>query len=389
MPEQKRKRPTIPETTKLELWARAAGRCEFRGCNKLLYKDELTQKRSNLAIISHIVSFSPDGPRGDPVRSIALEKDPRNLILTCRDHGKIVDDKAREHEYPEELLLEFKQEHEQRVRLLTGITEDAQTHVLLLQACIDGRDFAIDGKAAFQAILPKYPAEEAALIISLTGVAVPTDAEGFFPVAARAIAEQTRDILRPRADDRRIKHLSVFALAPIPLLVHFGHLLGDINHVDLYQRHRGDQGWAWKDEEAAEEFYEVVEPTLADEGANPIALLLSLSGPIDRDQVAAVLGPDALVHEIRATSPGLDCLPSRARLEVFGYEARKLLTHLREVYCQERIVHVFAAVPAPVAIEFGRSIRAYDPAFVIYEHRKGNRSYFPALDVNPRPGKAL
>ncbi len=38
-------------------------------------------------------------------------------MLTCRDHGKIIDDKGREEEYPEELLLEFKREHERRVRI--------------------------------------------------------------------------------------------------------------------------------------------------------------------------------------------------------------------------------------------------------------------------------
>src|SRR5947207_2633788 len=104
-------RPTIPEQIQRELWARAAGRCEFRGCNKLLYKDGLTQKRSNLAVISHIVAFSPDGPRGDSIRSQQLEKNINNLMLTCRDHGKIIDDKEREMEYPEQLLIEFKREH--------------------------------------------------------------------------------------------------------------------------------------------------------------------------------------------------------------------------------------------------------------------------------------
>jgi hypothetical protein len=90
-----------------------------------LYKDGLTQKRSNLAITSHIVAFSPDGPRGDPYRSKQLEKAMANLMLTCRDHGKIIDDKTREDDYPEHLLLEFKREHEQRIRLLTESREDA------------------------------------------------------------------------------------------------------------------------------------------------------------------------------------------------------------------------------------------------------------------------
>src|SRR5438270_7084309 len=173
-------RPTIPEQIQRELWARAAGRCEFRGCNKLLYKDSLTQKRANLAVISHIVAYSLDGPRGDVVRSQQLEKDISNLMLTCRDHGKINDDKAREVEYPEELLSECKREHELRIRMLTEAKEDAQTDVLILQVPIDKHPIAIDHTSVFRAILPKYPAEETPTIIDLSGIAIETSSEGFF-----------------------------------------------------------------------------------------------------------------------------------------------------------------------------------------------------------------
>jgi len=131
---RKKGRPSIAQGVQNELWARAAGRCEFRGCNELLYVDDLTKQRSNLATIAHIVAYSPEGPRGDPVRSEELQVDVRNLMLTCRVHGKVIDDRDEEAAYPESLLLEFKQEHESRICMLTGITEDAQTHVLLVQA---------------------------------------------------------------------------------------------------------------------------------------------------------------------------------------------------------------------------------------------------------------
>jgi hypothetical protein len=386
--ETRRNRPSIPAQTQRELWARAAGRCQFRGCNELVYQDGLTQQRSNLATIAHIVSFSPDGPRGDPTRSGLLEKDIRNLMLTCRDHGKLVDDKALETEYPEELLLAFKREHEQRVRMLTGITEDAQTHVLLLQASIDARDFEIDERAAFRAILPRYPAEERAHVIDLTGARASTSAEGFFPLTSQSIRDQTREFLRRRTGGGRVRNLAVFALAPIPLLVDFGHELGDIEHVELYQRHRQEQDWAWRTEdegdEAAAGFYDVIEPQLADDGQLPIAVLLSLSAPVKRDQVMATLGSSPLVYEIRAGAPGLDFLRSRHRLEVFGYEVRRLLAEVRQAHGQERAVHLFAAVPAPAAIEFGRSIRGYDPPFVAYEYRKADRTYVPVHTIDPR-----
>ena len=43
--EKKMRRPTIPQDIKRELWIKAGGRCEFRGCNKYLYKDGVTKQR--------------------------------------------------------------------------------------------------------------------------------------------------------------------------------------------------------------------------------------------------------------------------------------------------------------------------------------------------------
>jgi hypothetical protein len=101
--------------------------------------------------------------------------------------------------------------------------------------------------------------------------------------------------------------------------------------------------------------------------------------------VTAVLGPRPLVYEVRAGAPGLDFLRSRHRLEVFGYEVRKLLADVRQEHGQERTVHLFAAAPAPAAVQFGRSIRGYDPPFLAYEYRKADRTYVPVLTIDPRP----
>jgi hypothetical protein len=191
--------------------------------------------------------------------------------------------------------------------------------------------------------------------------------------------------LLARRAGKRIKSLSVFALAPIPLLIHLGHLLGDVEHVDLYQRHRDTQDWTWKGSEEWGEFFEVCAPDeeeVKSGGGRDVALLLSISQWVKREEVAAALGGEPLVYEIRAKSPGLDFLRSHTRLQVFGYEARKLLGELQEAYDRERTVHVFAAVPAPAAIEFGRCVKGYHPQLQTYEYAKQNRKYVPALTVN-------
>src|SRR4051812_6927779 len=55
----------IPRPVESMLWGRAAGRCEFDGCNVLLSRSAVTQEQVNAAEKAHIYAFSPDGPRGN------------------------------------------------------------------------------------------------------------------------------------------------------------------------------------------------------------------------------------------------------------------------------------------------------------------------------------
>lgn len=59
---EKKKRPNIPEHVKRELWIKSGGRCEFRGCNKYLYKDGVTKQPRNLANIAHDAPFPYEYP---------------------------------------------------------------------------------------------------------------------------------------------------------------------------------------------------------------------------------------------------------------------------------------------------------------------------------------
>jgi hypothetical protein len=54
----------IKKEVERELWARAAGRCQFNGCNRPLYKSPVTQEKVNISEKAHIYSFSEKVPRG-------------------------------------------------------------------------------------------------------------------------------------------------------------------------------------------------------------------------------------------------------------------------------------------------------------------------------------
>lgn len=119
----------IPSKVANALWARAAGRCQFRGCNKLLIGDLISGKRTGkFGYIAHIVADEAGGPRGDAVRSPQLAQDIDNLMLMCPVHHKAIDVDYLA-DYPEDVLLAMKAEHEDRIEIVTDMDVDRVSHV--------------------------------------------------------------------------------------------------------------------------------------------------------------------------------------------------------------------------------------------------------------------
>jgi hypothetical protein len=153
--------------------------------------------------------------------------------------------------------------------------------------------------------------------------------------------------------------------------------------VDLYQRHRDRQDWSWPHgDESEHEFYELVKPELPTDNEQPIVLMLSVSDTVPVDRMRCVFEHDPLVYEIRARTIWLEFLRSRQRIVMFSEVVTHLLAELRSRHGQDQPVHVFSALPAPLAIQFGRMIKRFDPPLVLYEYRKHDRTFVKALTIN-------
>ena len=120
---------SISDKNKYMLWSISGGRCQYRGCNKILHTDILTKRNFNQSYIAHIVADSPGGPRGCSTRSVQLADDISNLMLLCDTHHRLIDrdDVAGN---PESLLVEMKTEHENRIANACAIAPDKQSPVV-------------------------------------------------------------------------------------------------------------------------------------------------------------------------------------------------------------------------------------------------------------------
>jgi len=349
------------------LWGRAAGRCEFAGCNRLVSWSLVTQRELNVAQRAHIRSFSRRGPRGRQGLSKELLNSASNLMLVCHQCHVDIDSGDGPQFYPSEMLLQMKRKHEERVELVTGIAADSSSHILLYGSNIGDQSPHLSFKQAATAMMPgRFPASRNPFMLQMSNVAL-SDAEQIFWAnedenLKRLFEKRVREPLLELGVER---HLSVFALAAQPLLVRLGTLLGDIAEVDVFQRHREPQTWNWPDSAEPLKF-EVVEPS---NGSGTPALLVDISGRVTEDRIYRVLGEGASIWRLTVSTPHNDIIKSRDHLAAFRSAARPLFSAIKEKHGQNTPLHVFLAAPVSVCVELGRvRMPKADMPWLLYDH---------------------
>ncbi len=340
----------VSDGVRLAIWTRAAGRCHM--CNAFLLDDYLSGKEDRkFGFIAHIIAEKENGPRGDRIRSPLLVNDPTNLMLLCYVHHKVIDDS--EDEYPEERLKAIKEAHERRIAIVAAIDVDRASDVLRFGAKIGSLESPLSYEQLSEAMLPeRYPARGRDTIdVEILGLALEDHEPDYWVQQRRNLERQFALKVHERVETRAIRHLSVFALAPQPLLILLGQLLGDILPADVRQLHREPKGWRWAESNASIALR--MEEAQSDGG--PVALVLALSAAIDPERVRAVLGPDVAIWTIEARDPHNDIIRSAADLRQFRELIRRTFNAIKARHGEEAVINMFPAVPVSAAVETGRA----------------------------------
>lgn len=372
-------RSSIPQKVQSALWARAAGRCQYRGCNSDLVGDLVAGRQDGIfGFIAHIVADIEGGPRGDPIRSPQLARSLENLMLMCARHHKLIDlDAVADH--PEAVLLAMKAEHEARIALLAGIDEDRASHVIRFGASIGDNEALVSTQAIFAAMPPeRHPTCGQTLDLEMVGCAFRDDEPAYWAVQRENLRRQFEAKVRGRVERQEIRHLSVFALAPQPLLIELGRLLCDIVPATVHQRHREPASWRWASDGSSITL-RATEPEPYRSG--PAALKLGVSATIADARLEAVLGSDVAIWSLCAENPHNDILRRPEDQSAFRRELRSLYDRIKARHGEKTLLHIFPALPASLAVEVGRvwmpksdlPIRLYD------NHR--SHGFIPTFDI--------
>lgn len=371
----------VSDKTRLILWTRAAGRCQYDGCNKPLLGDIISGvEKLNTAYVAHIVAREPDGPRGEPVRSPQLADDINNVMLLCDIHHRLIDKEAVD-DHPEARLLDMKRVHESRIAAVTGIQNDKGTHVLLYGARIGEHDCPVRFDLAKQAVLPdRYPLDGHGIPLNMVGCSFKDHEQQYWDFQAKNLALQFSGEIRNRIQRGVIGHVSVFALAPQPLLIELGRLLSDIPATDIFQLHREPQTWSWQNNGPRIEFNATGPENPA---GKTVALKLALSATVTDERIHEALGAVVPIWSITAATPHNDVLRHRADLGVFRTLLRQAFDQIKARHGEDAEIHLFPVLPVSAAVEVGRVwMPKADLPLVIYDQIRSHGGFANRLRID-------
>ncbi|OAM76179.1 SAVED domain-containing protein [Devosia elaeis] len=374
---------SIPTHIQRALWALSAGRCQFRSCNQLLVGDLLIGKKHAVyGYVAHIIADSPAGARGHEELSRILAKDVSNLMLLCAKCHRRVDNEAPE-QYPADLLRDMKREHEHRIRMATGVDVDRASHVIRFGANIGQNQALVSTRQLHEAMMPdRWPISETTIDLEIVGCAFEDHEPEYWPLQQRNLARQFQTHVGGRIERQDIRHASVFALAPQPLLIELGRQLSDILPVSVHQLHREPQTWTWQNDGPPIQF-ETAEPKSPD---GKVALILALSATVAHDRIQRVLGEDCSIWSITAAAPHNDILRRPEDLAEFRRLLRSALNRIKAVHGEAKTINVFPALPVSAAVEVGRVwMPKADLPLRIYDQNRVLGGFAPTVDIHMTP----
>lgn len=371
----------VKEPVQRMLWGMAAGRCEFADCNTRLWKSPTTQEQVNIAEKAHIYSVSEHGPRGNEGIPEELLNDLQNLMLVCNPCHESMDQDKAGVRYTPKLLQRMKRQHEQRINIVADIKPSQSSKVVLYGANIGNHSSPLQFDRAAHALFPeRFPDDTNGIALGMVNSAFSDRDQDFWDVEASNLMRQFRSKIQEDLVHGRIRHLSVFGLAPQPLLTLLGSLLTDIPQAEVYQLHREPQTWRWLPDGQESWTLDVTEPS-SGTTATP-ALVVEISATVSDDRIHSVIGREAAIWRVSPRDPHNDILRTAGQLREFRQTLRPVLDRIKAQHGQTTQLQVFPVMPVSAAIELGRiRMPKADCPWRIYDQINDRGGFVPAIEL--------
>lgn len=371
------RRKGIAATTQVKVWARAAGRCVL--CAKSVLDSRSFFHTVLVGQMAHNVGAQGNeaSPRGQSDLKESERNKESNLLLTCPDCHRMIDSPENLGLFTRERLEALKFEHESRVAKATSFETLRRTLVVTTNAQVRGTNSKVSDREIAEAMI------SAGLVMHVNdGIPVRVDIrlddeeeDEWVWVRGRQKIDSAVNRLKHEAEIGGVDHISVFALAPISLLVYLGSQLDDKLTVGSFDRNRVGtrDAWSWSSAiEPTPEFSVRAESAIPNSEETDVVAYISVSGTVSADRLpSSLVGAPSLTLTTAGMVPKRGIIDTQAALDAAGESWTLLLATIEERWPKTQRIHLFAAVPASFAIRMGQTrLRNVHPALVVYQRDK-------------------
>lgn len=366
---------TSPET-KIVVWTRAAGHCEL--CGTDLTHDYRVGQPMRWGEVAHILPASPKGPRGradhDEAKAQSLTNDTANLMLLCPGCHDRVDRDADG--YPEHDLSGLHQAYLERIRLAATAPDGGRAIPVIVQS----QHFATTNEISVRDLLVAMSSEGLTAFDHEIRITFPPPGprgrdSTYWQNIKDSIQHDLEQQLRRRGGTYGdAPALAIVGLADIPALMLLGQAIGDRSKRLLFSCHR-EHHLRWPDQTAPPPEFLFSPPP---DGDGPLALVLSISAQVPHRHVEESL-PGARIAELSIPEPSYMMVQNRGVIHAFRNALQMRLSQLEA--STDSTIHVFAAIPAALAIEFGAVLTTqHQHPYLIFDRDKNNQ-FKPTLSL--------
>lgn len=370
-------RQSTPEAVRRLVWIRAAGHCEL--CGRDISDDPRMRSPTRWGEVAHVLPAGPTGPRATAGYSSRTARehtaDPDNLIAACPTCHTLIDREPELH--TTELLHKLHQAQLQRIRLTARQPNASQTMGLLFI----GHHFVSRNNLSERTLVPAMLADGMVPVDFPERVDLPEPPStgrdtAYWRHVEDIVEHKVESALRRAASMRGDPPiLSVAALADIPSLMALGRKLGDRIDRRLFSFTR-DHGFEWTGPDDPAPQFSFSRPA-PEQG--PVALVLSLSATIPETDVLSAL-PSARLATLTVPQPNYGLVRNRRTIVAFRDFLQMCLSELEAAGPEP--IHIFAAIPAALAVEFGALLSTqHRHPYVIYD-RGSNNGFEVALRLS-------
>ena len=350
------------------------GYCMFLGCGERLDIDSLTGFEGNYGYQAHNVASSENGPRGILYLSEKLSNDPKNVLLLCDKHHRLVD-KVAAADYGAVELYRMRCSHvEAAARLLNGLRFSAIPVYTILWPIGDAKLAPPDYREVSECLsVNQFRILGQRRDLSCNDDFLGRSPSRFFSNICDVICD-ARDSIISQTKSHDYTG-AIFAIGPISALIGLGALLGSKGKFYPMLRSRDSGKWGWASN-APKENCLIIEEDGSVESGGEASVMVSLTGcpSVMQDEVERLGHP---VIKISAVEYGNGSIAHPDN----GLELRKVvhevLHHLHDKGVEK--VHLFVCGSNAACMYVGQGYDLNHPVVVVYDFIESKS--LPALKI--------